>query len=273
MEDAIFDNIARTELQAIEDGLADIDPDDVEVSVSDGVLRLDLRDKTRIVINAHRAAKQIWMAAVSTAWHFDPSEDGRWRAGRSNEELRQTLAKVIHQRIGLTLTIAGDDASNPAFARTTATMAAVSVPDDVLGVTVVEPVNLETAAVAAPPGDEPATIAVIRMWAAVAWADGKLAPVENDALRRLIHAAALTVDERAQAYGFLDHPVDEPSLTTGIPEAAKVGIYRAACRMAKLDGIVEPRERMLLATLSSALKLSPAATRQIETAIFTATRS
>ena len=77
MEDAIFDNIARTELQAIEDGLANIDPDDVEVSVSDGVLRLDLRDKTRIVINAHRAAKQIWMAAVSTAWHFDPSADGR----------------------------------------------------------------------------------------------------------------------------------------------------------------------------------------------------
>ncbi len=271
MEDAIFDNIARTELQAIEDGLADIDPDDVEVSVSDGVLRLDLRDKTRIVINAHRAAKQIWMAAVSTAWHFDPSADGRWRAGRTNEELRHTLAKVVHQRIGVTLTIAGDDAHDPAFSRTTATMAAVTVPDDVLGLTAVEPAGATPIAVATS-ADEPATIAVIRMWAAVAWADGKLAPVETDALRRLIHAAALTVDERAQAYAFLDQPVLEPTLTTGIPEVAKVGIYRAACRMAKLDGIVEPRERMLLAALSNALKLSPAVTRHIETELFAVTR-
>lgn len=272
MEDAIFDNIARTELQAIEDGLSDIDPDDVEVSVSDGVLRLDLRDKTRIVINAHRAAKQIWMAAVSTAWHFDPSADGRWRAGRTNEELRHTLAKVVHDRIGVTLSIASDSAQDPALTRTTATMAAVVVSDDDLNSALVEPTAVSPGAGTAVTADEPSTIAVIRMWAAVAWADGKLAPVENDALRRLIHAAALTVDERAQAYGFLDQPVQEPTLATGIPEVAKAGIYRAACRMAKLDGIVEPRERMLLATLATALKLSPAVTRKIESEIFAVTK-
>ncbi len=267
MEDAIFDNIARTELQAIEDGLANIDPDDVEVSVSDGVLRLDLRDKTRIVINAHRAAKQIWMAAVSTAWHFDPSADGCWRAGRTNEELRFTLAKVVHDRIGVTISIASESAQDPALSRTTAEMAAVSMPDNAVDAPMIEYVAAPRAAVPAT-GDEPATIVVIRMWAAVAWADGKLAPVESDALRRLIHAAALTVDERALAYGFLDQPVQEPTLATDIPDVAKAGIYRAACRMAKLDGIVEPRERMLLATLSTALKISPAVTRQIEAEIF-----
>ena len=49
MDDAEFDHVAREELSYLEDAFAEIDPDDVEVSSSDGVLRLDLRDGTRVV--------------------------------------------------------------------------------------------------------------------------------------------------------------------------------------------------------------------------------
>jgi CyaY protein len=103
MDEATFDAVARKELRAIEDAFADIDPDDVEVSTSDGVLRLDLRDGTKIVINSHRAARQIWMAAVASAWHFDPAESGTWIAAKSGEELRATLSQVVKDRIGLEL--------------------------------------------------------------------------------------------------------------------------------------------------------------------------
>nr|HEX4318850.1 iron donor protein CyaY [Kofleriaceae bacterium] len=96
-----FDTTARDELRAIEDAFADVDPDEVEVSTSDGVLRLDLRDGTRIVINSHRAARQIWMAAVSTAWHFDNVAGGHWRAAKSGDELRATVERVVRERIGL----------------------------------------------------------------------------------------------------------------------------------------------------------------------------
>ncbi|MDX2088464.1 MAG: iron donor protein CyaY [Kofleriaceae bacterium] len=107
MDEADFDRIARDELHAIEDAFADIDPDEVEVSTSDGVLRLDLRDGTRVVINSHRAARQIWMAAIATAWHFDPvGDDGRtWRAPKTGEELRPTLVKLLRERIGLALAL------------------------------------------------------------------------------------------------------------------------------------------------------------------------
>ena len=101
MDEASFDKVARDELRAIEDAFADIDPDDVEVSTSDGVLRLDLRDGTKIVINSHRAARQIWMAAIASAWHFDPEANGAWRAAKSGEELRPTLARLLRERIGL----------------------------------------------------------------------------------------------------------------------------------------------------------------------------
>jgi CyaY protein len=112
MDDADFDHAARDELRNLEDAFADIDPDEVEVSTSDGVLRLDLRDGTRIVINSHRAARQIWMAAVASAWHFDPAGTGTgtgavltWRAPKTGEELRPTLARVLKERIGLSLSL------------------------------------------------------------------------------------------------------------------------------------------------------------------------
>lgn len=101
MDEADFDKVARDELRAIEDAFADIDPDDVEISTSDGVLRLDLRDGTKIVINSHRAARQIWMAAVASAWHFDPAANGSWKASKSGEELRPTLVRLLQERIGL----------------------------------------------------------------------------------------------------------------------------------------------------------------------------
>ena len=111
MDDAEFDHVSRDELRHLEDAFSEIDPDDVEVSTSDGVLRLDLRDGTRVVINSHRAARQIWMAAVASAWHFDPIDAGDvtapacvvWRSPKSGEELRPTLARLLKEHVGLQL--------------------------------------------------------------------------------------------------------------------------------------------------------------------------
>ena len=101
MDEASFDHAAREELRHLEDAFAEVDPDDAELSSSDGVLRIDLRDGTKIVINSHRAARQIWMAAVASAWHFDPGSDGKWRAAKNGDELRATLARLVKERIGL----------------------------------------------------------------------------------------------------------------------------------------------------------------------------
>jgi len=104
-DEAIFDEQARDELRHIEDALADVDPDQVDVSTSDGVLRLDLRDGTKIVINSHRAARQIWMAAVASAWHFDPGADGSWRAAKTGDELRATVTRLVREHVGLELAL------------------------------------------------------------------------------------------------------------------------------------------------------------------------
>ncbi len=106
MDEQTFDQIGRLELADLEEKLDPIDPDDIDLDTIDGVLTLTLRDGTRVVINTHRAARQIWMAAVSSAWHFDPpSQPGAgWRTS-SNEELRDVLIGIVRKRIGLELAL------------------------------------------------------------------------------------------------------------------------------------------------------------------------
>lgn len=104
MDEATFDRVGRDELAYLEEQLGELDPDEVEVSSSDGVLTLTLRDGVRVVINTHRAARQIWMAAVASAWHFDPPAAGDpergWRTA-DGQELRTTVRSVIRERIGV----------------------------------------------------------------------------------------------------------------------------------------------------------------------------
>jgi frataxin-like iron-binding protein CyaY len=54
-----FDSRAHAELTYLEERLGELDPDQVEVSTSAGVLKLELSDGTKVVINSHRAAGQI----------------------------------------------------------------------------------------------------------------------------------------------------------------------------------------------------------------------
>jgi CyaY protein len=105
MEEKQFEKLARAELAYIEERFDDVDPDEVEVSSTDGVITLELKDGVKVIINSHRAARQIWMAAVVNAWHFDfDSSDNRWRTGKK-EELRAVITGVVRDRIGLEVDI------------------------------------------------------------------------------------------------------------------------------------------------------------------------
>lgn len=104
--DAEFDKVADAELHALEAGLSELDPDEVEVDFSSGVLTLTLADDQVIVINSHRAAGQIWMAAFRTAWHFSPRNEGDALAWRTDkDELRSTLSRVLTERLARTVTL------------------------------------------------------------------------------------------------------------------------------------------------------------------------
>lgn len=108
-------------------------------------------------------------------------------------------------------------------------------------------------------------LSVIRMWAAVAWADGVLAEPEAEGLRRLIRTADLTPEERGASSAFLESevPLPETYLTSMSPESRR-GVYRAACRMAVVDHVFSETEKTLLARLRELLAIPEDIATEIE---------
>ncbi|HMG54182.1 MAG TPA: hypothetical protein VK601_11880 [Kofleriaceae bacterium] len=108
-------------------------------------------------------------------------------------------------------------------------------------------------------------LSVIRMWAAVAWADGVMSETEADSLSRLIRTADLTDSERAGAREFVQNKTELPEtyLTNLTPEARR-GIYRAACRMAVVDHVFSVTERALLDRLRKLLGVPADVALEIE---------
>ncbi|CAN5861723.1 hypothetical protein BH11MYX3_BH11MYX3_07690 [soil metagenome] len=112
---------------------------------------------------------------------------------------------------------------------------------------------------------ESALLSVIRMWAAVAWADGVLAEPEAEGLRRLIRTAELTPEERAACGSFLEAPVPLPeTYLTSMSVESRRGVYRAACRMAVVDHVFSDTEKKLLGKLRELLAIPGDIASEIE---------
>lgn len=108
-------------------------------------------------------------------------------------------------------------------------------------------------------------LSVIRMWAAVAWADGVMSETEAESLSRLIRHADLTEDERAGARAFLAGRTELPeTYVSNLTPDAKRGVYRAACRLAIVDHVFSVTERALLDRLRNLLGIPVDLAQQIE---------
>jgi CyaY protein len=94
-----FERVADESLHALESALTDLDG--LEASLEMGILTLEFPDGTKYVVNSHRAARQIWMAAELRAWHFDhDAATGRWIASKSGDELWAALSGVAGRKLG-----------------------------------------------------------------------------------------------------------------------------------------------------------------------------
>ncbi|MCC6214029.1 MAG: iron donor protein CyaY [Polyangiaceae bacterium] len=92
---------ALPELQALLESLDALEDVPLEVELANDILEIGFEDGSKYVVNSHRAARQLWMAAERSAWHFewDPSR-GRWTATKTGDELWETLAQVLGRKLG-----------------------------------------------------------------------------------------------------------------------------------------------------------------------------
>jgi CyaY protein len=98
IDEATFDDLADSALRALEGALNDVDG--VEADLESGILNIEFPDGDRFVVNSHRAARQIWMAARASAWHFDVDAGTRkWTASKTGDELWACLQREIGAKL------------------------------------------------------------------------------------------------------------------------------------------------------------------------------
>ena len=91
LADAMLERIAR----AVEESGADCDCE----PKGSGVLELEFADGSRIVVNRHSAARQIWVAAKSGGYHFRWNGSD-WVDTREGGELLAALSRMVSEQSG-----------------------------------------------------------------------------------------------------------------------------------------------------------------------------
>jgi CyaY protein len=99
LEEREFEQLADRTLNAIIEALADSEEEGLDAELESGVLSIHFEDGTKYVVNSHRAAKQIWMAADAAAWHFEWNGKA-WLSTKTGEELWTLLRQRTSKKLG-----------------------------------------------------------------------------------------------------------------------------------------------------------------------------
>jgi CyaY protein len=99
MDEREFETRAAQALAAIEQALeaAELDAD-FELKEG-GILEVEFEDGSKIIINRHAAAREIWVAARSGGFHFR-WDGAAWRNSRDGSELFAALSELVSQQSG-----------------------------------------------------------------------------------------------------------------------------------------------------------------------------
>ena len=99
MNDSEFNALADETLKRIEASLEQSGADLDFAMISAGVLEIELPDGSKIIVNRHSAAQEVWVAAKSGGYHF--RWDGNaWRDTRNQSELMDSLSRVLSSQSG-----------------------------------------------------------------------------------------------------------------------------------------------------------------------------
>jgi CyaY protein len=105
--DAEFDRMADQALGAVERALDRIELDIDVQRKGAGVLEIEFADGSKVIVNRHAAAREIWVAARAGGFHFRHG-DGAWRDTRDGTELFAALSRIVSAQGGAAVILASD---------------------------------------------------------------------------------------------------------------------------------------------------------------------
>jgi CyaY protein len=99
MNDSEFNTLADAALVRIETGLDACDADLDFAMIAAGVLEIEFADRSKIIVNRHDAAKELWVAARAGGFHFR-WDGSNWRDTRDGGELIAALSQLVSAQCG-----------------------------------------------------------------------------------------------------------------------------------------------------------------------------
>jgi CyaY protein len=104
MDDKEFNALADNVLARIEAALEASDADiDFELAAG-GVLEIEFADGSKIIVNRHGVAREVWVAARAGGFHFRWDGTG-WRDTRDGAELMEKLSLLSSQQARETVSL------------------------------------------------------------------------------------------------------------------------------------------------------------------------
>ena len=95
-----YQKLADACLARVEDWLETFDPDEVDFSGADGVVKIEFPNGKTFVLNRQSAAHQMWFAAGARAWHYDPKDAGSWKCDKDDHDLFERISEVVSEELG-----------------------------------------------------------------------------------------------------------------------------------------------------------------------------
>ena len=94
-----FEALADAALEQISLAVEAAAPDIDVQTKADGVVELAFEDGSKIIVNRHGAAQEIWVAARAGGFHFR-WDGGAWRDTRDGSELFTALSRLVSAQGG-----------------------------------------------------------------------------------------------------------------------------------------------------------------------------
>lgn len=99
MNDSEFDALTDLVLEQIGKAI-DASAIDADVQTKgEGVLEIEFEDGSKMIVNRHRAAREVWVAARSGGFHFR-WDGAAWRDTRNGTELFAALSRLASAQGG-----------------------------------------------------------------------------------------------------------------------------------------------------------------------------
>lgn len=100
MTEPEFRRFVKSVLSDLFDGIDEIDTDDLDPTLSDGVLKVEFEAGGTFVLSQQVPTRELWLSANRTAWHFKYVDEA-WVERDTGEPMRPLLSKLFSDKLGM----------------------------------------------------------------------------------------------------------------------------------------------------------------------------